>query len=90
MKDLRYDAIANVDGNFLDAEYFSFLLERLAGDATLGVVGTAFRDPSEAATIIGSLASSTLRAAARCSEGSVLMRSAGMYPQGEGRWIASL
>ncbi len=47
IKDLRYDAIANVDGDIsFDEEYFTFLLEKLAGDPTLGVVGTAFRDHS--------------------------------------------
>lgn len=47
VQDLRYDVIANLDGDIsFEEDYFAFLLEKLAADATLGVVGTAFRDSS--------------------------------------------
>ena len=47
MNDLEYAAIANLDADVsFDEDYFSFLLEKLAGDPALGVVGTAFEDRS--------------------------------------------
>lgn len=47
MEDLHYDVIANVDGDIsFDPDYFLFLLDKLAADERLGVVGTAFRDHS--------------------------------------------
>jgi poly-beta-1,6-N-acetyl-D-glucosamine synthase len=47
MKDLAYDAIANLDADVsFDRDYFAFLLQKLAGDPALGVVGTAFHDRS--------------------------------------------
>jgi glycosyltransferase involved in cell wall biosynthesis len=44
---LAYEAIGNLDADVsFDAEYFEFLLARLAEDSSLGVVGTAFQDKS--------------------------------------------
>ena len=45
---LEYDAIGNLDGDvsFDDKDYFSFLLQKLAEDRSLGLVGTAFKDSS--------------------------------------------
>lgn len=43
---LHYDVIGNLDGDVsFDDEYFSFLLHKLAGDPTLGLVGTPYVDP---------------------------------------------
>ena len=45
MKDLKYDAIGNVDGDIsFDEDYFSYLLSKLAEDPALGLVGTPYRD----------------------------------------------
>lgn len=47
MKDLPYEAIANLDADVsFEPDYFAFLLDRLASDPALGVVGTAFTDRS--------------------------------------------
>src|SRR5436190_1864652 len=47
MKDLEYVAIGNLDADVsFDADYFAFLLDKLARDGALGVVGTAFEDKS--------------------------------------------
>lgn len=47
MKELAYDAIANLDADVsFNPDYFAFLLDRLASDPALGVVGTAFKDRS--------------------------------------------
>jgi len=46
-KGLGYDAIANVDADVsFNPDYFAFLLDQLASDASLGVVGTGFKDQS--------------------------------------------
>ncbi len=46
MAGLEYDVIANLDADVsFDANYFSFLLEKLAEDPLLGLVGTPYRDP---------------------------------------------
>jgi|SRR5579864_1124192 len=46
IRDLSFDAIACVDADVsVDADYFEFLLDRLAADPGLGVVGTAFEEP---------------------------------------------
>src|SRR5258708_21245530 len=48
MQDLPYQAIGSVDGDAsFDAEYFSFLLQKLAEDPKLGLAGTAFRETSK-------------------------------------------
>jgi poly-beta-1,6-N-acetyl-D-glucosamine synthase len=45
MSDLPYNALASLDADIsFDPEYFSFLLEKLAGDSELGLVGTPFQD----------------------------------------------
>jgi poly-beta-1,6-N-acetyl-D-glucosamine synthase len=45
VEDLSYEVIGNLDGDVsFDENYFSFLLEKIAGDPTLGLVGTAFKD----------------------------------------------
>ena len=45
VKDLKFDVMASLDADIsFDPEYFSFLLEKLAGDRTLGLVGTPFKD----------------------------------------------
>jgi len=47
VKSLAYSAIACMDGDIsFGPEYFSFLLERLAEDPRLGLVGTPFREGS--------------------------------------------
>lgn len=47
LKDVPYDVIASLDADItFDRDYFSFLLERLAADPNLGVVGTPFRELS--------------------------------------------
>jgi glycosyltransferase involved in cell wall biosynthesis len=47
LKHLKYDAIGNVDADVsFDEGYFAFLLDRLAENPRLGVVGTAFKDRS--------------------------------------------
>jgi poly-beta-1,6-N-acetyl-D-glucosamine synthase len=45
---LQYDAIGNLDGDVSldDKDYFSFLLQKLVEDRSLGLVGTAFKDSS--------------------------------------------
>jgi poly-beta-1,6-N-acetyl-D-glucosamine synthase len=46
MAGLRYDVIGNLDADVsFDPDYFSFLLQKLAEDPTLGLVGTPYRDP---------------------------------------------
>src|SRR5260370_35906444 len=48
MQALPYQAIGSVDGDAsFDAEYFSFLLQKLAEDPKLGLAGTAFRETSK-------------------------------------------
>jgi poly-beta-1,6-N-acetyl-D-glucosamine synthase len=47
IEDLPYEVIGSLDGDTsFDADYFSFLLERLALDRKLGLVGTPFREVS--------------------------------------------
>jgi biofilm PGA synthesis N-glycosyltransferase PgaC len=47
VRDLDYQAIGSLDADIsFDGEYFSFLLERLAADQTLGLVGTPFQEGS--------------------------------------------
>ena len=47
VKTLQYDAIGSLDGDIsFDERYFAFLLEKLAGDPRLGLVGTPFKDRS--------------------------------------------
>jgi poly-beta-1,6-N-acetyl-D-glucosamine synthase len=47
VKDLGYDAIVSMDGDIsFDADYFSFLLGKLAADPGLGLVGTPFQEVS--------------------------------------------
>jgi len=47
MKDLPYQVIVSLDGDIsFDGEYFAFLLEKLAADPALGLVGTPFREIS--------------------------------------------
>ena len=46
VKNLPWAIIASMDADIsFDSEYFSFLLQKLAEDPTLGLVGTPFRDP---------------------------------------------
>jgi len=45
VKDVRYDVIGSLDADIsFDEEYFSFLLQKLAEDPELGLVGTPFKD----------------------------------------------
>jgi biofilm PGA synthesis N-glycosyltransferase PgaC len=45
--DLEYDVIGSMDGDIsFDADYFSFLLRKLAEDPALGLVGTPFKEGS--------------------------------------------
>lgn len=47
VKDLAYQAIGNVDADIsFGADYFSFLLGKLAADPTLGLVGAPFKETS--------------------------------------------
>jgi hypothetical protein len=44
---MEYDALGNIDADVsLDADYFAFLLGKLAENPRLGVLGTAFKDRS--------------------------------------------
>ncbi|HET6932812.1 MAG TPA: glycosyltransferase family 2 protein [Candidatus Acidoferrum sp.] len=45
LKDVDYEVICSLDADIsFDADYFSFLLRKLAEDARLGLVGTPFKD----------------------------------------------
>lgn len=45
LKDLQYDAIGSMDADIsFDSDYFSFLLDKLAQDPRLGLVGTPFAE----------------------------------------------
>jgi poly-beta-1,6-N-acetyl-D-glucosamine synthase len=45
LENLQYDAIASMDADIsFDSEYFSFLLDQLARDPRLGLVGTPFQN----------------------------------------------
>src|SRR5580658_3519556 len=47
MKGVEYEMIGSLDADIsFDQEYFSFLLDKLAADPKLGLVGTPFRDES--------------------------------------------
>jgi biofilm PGA synthesis N-glycosyltransferase PgaC len=47
VRHLQYDAIASLDADIsFDERYFAFLLQKLADDTRLGVVGTPFKDTS--------------------------------------------
>lgn len=47
VKQLEYDVIGSLDGDVsFDGDYFLFLLQKLADDLTLGLVGTPFVDSS--------------------------------------------
>jgi GT2 family glycosyltransferase len=47
MQGLEYAIIGSLDGDIsFEKEYFSFLLQKLAGDPTLGLVGTPFKESS--------------------------------------------
>ncbi len=46
MDNVEYEAIACLDGDIsFDEEYFPFLLQKLADDPALGLVGTPYKDP---------------------------------------------
>jgi glycosyltransferase involved in cell wall biosynthesis len=45
LRDLQFDVIASLDADIsFDSEYFEFLLNKLAADPALGVVGTPFQE----------------------------------------------
>jgi poly-beta-1,6-N-acetyl-D-glucosamine synthase len=47
VKDLNYEMIGNLDGDTsFDRDHFSFLLQKLAEDTRLGVVGTSYEEGS--------------------------------------------
>jgi glycosyltransferase involved in cell wall biosynthesis len=47
IRDVPYEVIASLDADItFDPEYFAFLLEKMASDETLGVVGTPYIDDS--------------------------------------------
>jgi glycosyltransferase involved in cell wall biosynthesis len=47
VKQLHYDVVCSLDADIsFDQEYFAFLLQKLAGDPKLGLVGTPFKDSS--------------------------------------------
>jgi poly-beta-1,6-N-acetyl-D-glucosamine synthase len=46
VKEMQFDAIGSVDADAsFEESFFAFLLQKLAEDASLGLVGTAFREP---------------------------------------------
>ena len=48
VKELPYEVIGSLDGDLsFDKEYFAFLLQKLAEDPALGLVGTPFQEGSE-------------------------------------------
>jgi len=48
VKDLKYEVIGSLDGDIsFDEDHFSYLLRKLAENATLGLVGTPFREVSQ-------------------------------------------
>jgi poly-beta-1,6-N-acetyl-D-glucosamine synthase len=48
VEDLDFEVVASLDGDVsFEPDYFSFLLDKLASDTTLGLVGTPFRDTSQ-------------------------------------------
>ena len=49
VKDLKYEVIANLDADVsIGEDYFAFLLQKLRDEPRLGLVGTPFRDDSQA------------------------------------------
>ena len=47
VKQIQVDAIGSVDADAsFEEDYFAFLLQKLAEDPTLGLIGTAFKEPS--------------------------------------------
>ena len=47
MRDLKYEAIGNLDGDIsFDEGFFAFLLQKLADDPALGLVGAPFKETS--------------------------------------------
>jgi hypothetical protein len=45
VQDMRFDALGSVDGDAsFEEDFFAFLLQKLADDPQLGLVGTAFRE----------------------------------------------
>jgi poly-beta-1,6-N-acetyl-D-glucosamine synthase len=47
MRGVDYDVVASLDADIsLDPDHFAFLLDKLAGDSRLGLVGTPFQDTS--------------------------------------------
>jgi len=45
VKEMQFDAVGNVDADAsFDEDYFAFLLQKLAENASLGLIGTAFRE----------------------------------------------
>jgi biofilm PGA synthesis N-glycosyltransferase PgaC len=48
-KEVKFDVLGSLDGDisFSDSEYLAFLIDRLAQDAKLGVVGTPFTEEGE-------------------------------------------
>jgi glycosyltransferase involved in cell wall biosynthesis len=47
IRNLEYEVIASLDGDIsFDEDYFAFLLQKLAEDPTLGLVGTPFKEGS--------------------------------------------
>ena len=48
VKTVQHDVVGCLDGDIsFDNEYFSFLLQKLVADPTLGLVGTRFKDPQD-------------------------------------------
>jgi glycosyltransferase involved in cell wall biosynthesis len=51
LEGVAYDAIASLDGDLsFDTDYFAFLLDKLARDPALGLVGTPFKDSVDHST----------------------------------------
>lgn len=51
VRDIPYDVIGSLDGDVsFDENYFAFLLDKLAADPKLGLVGTPFQDVSTSQT----------------------------------------
>jgi glycosyltransferase involved in cell wall biosynthesis len=48
VEEMRFDAVGNVDADAsFDEDYFAFLLQKLAANDSLGLIGTAFRETSQ-------------------------------------------
>ena len=72
---LPHQVIASLDADItFERDYFEFLLDKLANDPSLGIVGTPFSETA-GCTIIGLAVPIMFQALARCFDVNVLNRS---------------